>query len=191
MLGDGKAAGGRHERGAGRDVDQARPISPGAAAIGEQVVGPLERFGSGGQRAGRADHFLGGFALHPERDEHPGDFGGFEPAEHEPLEQMLGIFARQILARQKLGQGIGNRAVIGRQMMESGRVGQLRGKLLHWGILAWANKKPAGKAGFERVGWWSSSGSPAAPSRRRKEGRTPPAQGLGGIRKVGALVHGA
>ena len=113
MLGDRQAAGGGDEGGRGRDVDQARPVAAGAAAVGEQIVGPLERHGGGGQRAGRADHLLGGLALHPQRDQHAGDLGGLELAEHQPLEQMLGIVDRQILADEQPGQGIGHRAVIG------------------------------------------------------------------------------
>jgi hypothetical protein len=107
VLGDRQAAGGGDEGGRGRDVDQARAVAAGAAAIGEQIIGPLERQRGGEQAARGADHLLGGLALHPQRDQHAGDLGRLQPAEHQPLEQMLGIVDRKILAGQQLGQGVG------------------------------------------------------------------------------------
>ena len=51
VLGDRQPACRRDEAGGGRDVDQPRPVAAGAAAIGEQIIGPLER-----QRRGRQAH---------------------------------------------------------------------------------------------------------------------------------------
>ena len=112
VLGDRQAARRRDEGRRGRDVDQPRPVAAGAAAIGEEIIGPVERQRRGRQGVRRADHFLGGLALHPQRDQHAGDLGRLELAEHEPLEQMLRVVARQILAGQQFGQGIGHRAEV-------------------------------------------------------------------------------
>ena len=43
VLGDRQSAGRRDEGRRGRDVDQPRAVAAGAAAIGEQIVGPVER----------------------------------------------------------------------------------------------------------------------------------------------------
>ncbi len=73
---------------------------------------------------GGADHLLGGLTLHPQRDEHAGDLRGLEPAEHEPLEQMLGIVDRQVLPAEQLGQRVGHRprGIVGRGRRRSARV---------------------------------------------------------------------
>ena len=106
MLGDWQAAGGGDEAGRGRDVDQPRPVAAGAAAVGEQSVGPVERGRGGGERVGRADHLLRGLALHPKRDQHAANFAGLEFAEDEAFEEMLAVVAGEVLAREEFGQGV-------------------------------------------------------------------------------------
>ena len=109
MLGDRQARSRRDESGRGRDVDQARSVAAGAAAIGVEIIRPFERLGGRAQGARGADHLVGRLALHPKRDQHPGDLGRLEPAEDQPLEQMLGILGRQVLAGQQLRQRVRNR----------------------------------------------------------------------------------
>ena len=106
MLGDRQAGGGGDEAGRGRDVDQPRPVAPGAAAVGEQAVGPVERGRGGGQRVGGADHLLRGLALHPQRDQHAADLARLEFAEHEAFEQMLGVVDGEVLAREEFGERV-------------------------------------------------------------------------------------
>ncbi len=106
MLGDRKAGGGGDEAGRGRDVDQPRAVAPGAAAVGEEVIGAIERGRGGGQSVGGTDHLLGGLALHAERNQHPANLARLQFAEHQPLEQMLAVVDGQVLARQQFGQRI-------------------------------------------------------------------------------------
>ena len=108
-LAIGRPAGDGDEGGGSRHVDQSRTVAAGAATIGIEIVGPVERQSGGAERLRRADHFLGGLALHSQSDQHSGDFGGLELAEHQPLEEMLGILDRQVFARQQLGQRVGDR----------------------------------------------------------------------------------
>ena len=71
---------GRYECGCRRDVDQAGAVATRPAAVGELIIGPIERQSGGKQASRRADHFLGSLALHPQRDEHSGNLGGLELA---------------------------------------------------------------------------------------------------------------
>src|SRR6185503_3580048 len=73
VLGDRQARGGGDEGDGGRQVDRAGAVAAGAAAVGERVIGPLERRIGGAQRAGRADQLVGGLALVLEGDQQGGD----------------------------------------------------------------------------------------------------------------------
>ena len=109
VLGDRQPAGHGDERSRSRHVDQPRSVPAGAAAIGIEIVGAVERLRRGAKRSRGADHFLGGLALHPQGDQHSGNLGGLELAEHQPLEQMLGILDWQVFAGEQLGQWVGDR----------------------------------------------------------------------------------
>jgi hypothetical protein len=122
VLGDRQAAGGRHERRRCRDVDQAGTVAAGAATVGEQIIGPLERQRGGEQAARGADHLVGRFALHTQGNQHAGDFGGLELAEHQALEQMLGLVGRQVIAVEEARQGIGHRPLVDDRVAERRRI---------------------------------------------------------------------
>jgi len=108
VLGDRQSGGGRDKGAGGGNVDHPRAIAAGAAAIGEQIIGSIEGGGGGRQSAGGADHLVGGFAFHPERDQHSRDFGRLELAQDQPLEQMLAVFGGQILAGEQAWKRVGD-----------------------------------------------------------------------------------
>src|SRR4029079_3793106 len=82
VLGDRQAACGRDKGGRGRDSAQPPTGATRAATIGEQIIWTIEGQRGGRKRARRADHFFGGFALHPEGDEHSRNLGRLERGEH-------------------------------------------------------------------------------------------------------------
>ena len=152
--------------GRGRHVDQPRPVAAGAAAIGEEIVGPVERQSGRAKRMGRADHLLGGLALHPQRDEHAGDLGGLEPAEHKPLEQMLGIVDRQVFAARAAWAADWAPAASGSWVAggAEARGSPARSKVAIWFMRSPENKKARRwRAGSRMIGKASRS---VAPSRR-------------------------
>ena len=69
-LATGRPAAAATKADRGRDVDRARSVAAGAAAVGEQIIGPREGLVGGAQRARRADQLVGRLALHPQRDQH-------------------------------------------------------------------------------------------------------------------------
>jgi len=108
VLGDRQATGHPDERRRRGHVDQSRAIAARAAAIGIEVIGPLERKRRRRQRLGGSNHFLCSLTLHAQRDQHSSDLCGLELSDHEAFEQMLRVTDRQILTRQKPRQRIGD-----------------------------------------------------------------------------------
>ena len=109
VLGDRQAAAAATKAVAVETLISPDPSPPVPQQSAIEIIGPFERQRGGDKRARGADHLLGGLALHAKGDQHAGDLGRLEPAEHEPLEQMLGVFDRQVFAGEQLGQRIGDR----------------------------------------------------------------------------------
>ena len=134
VLGHRLAAGGDDEGGGGGDVDQAGAIAAGAATVGEQIIGPLERLRRREQAARGPDHLVGRLAFHPERDQHAGNLGRLEPAKHQSLEQMLGFVGGQVVAGKEARQWIRHWSLVDDRVAERRMVKLGMGK---HGLLAW------------------------------------------------------
>ena len=104
MLGDRQPRRRRDEGDGGGKVDRPRSVAAGAAAVGEEIIGPLERRIGGAQRAGGADQLLGRLALDLQRDEQGGDGRLVEPAGDELAEQGLGLRGGEGLAVEQGGE---------------------------------------------------------------------------------------
>ena len=148
MLGDRQPTGGGDKRRGGGDVDEAGTVAARAAAIGIEIVGTIERQRRGAQGPGGPDHFVRRLALHPKRDQHAGNLGRLELAEHQPLEQMLRILGRQVLPVEQFWQRVCDRLkrIVGvavfvkRERSDSGLAGKSQ-NLVHGSP---ETKKPAG-----------------------------------------------
>src|SRR6185437_15293223 len=92
VLDDWKSAGGGDDSGSGRDVDRAREVAAGAAAVGEQAARRGEMPGGRTQRLCCADQFFRGFAFHPKGDERSGHQGLTERSFDDSGEQRSGCF---------------------------------------------------------------------------------------------------
>ena len=104
VLGDRQAGRGGGEGDGGRDVDRGRAVAAGAAAVGEEIIGPREISVGGAQRAGGAGQLRRGLALEPKSDQHGGDGGLGKPAGDQLGEQGFGFGLGERFAGVEPGQ---------------------------------------------------------------------------------------
>jgi hypothetical protein len=125
VLGDRQAGGGGGEGDRGGEVDRARPVAAGAAAVGEQIVRPVEGKIGGAQRAGGADQLLHRLAADLQRDQHRGDRRLVERAADERAEQQFGLVALERRPRIEQGQDVGFALPLRRRL--GGEIGHVHG----------------------------------------------------------------
>ena len=142
VLGDGQARRGGGEGDGGGDVDRGRAVAAGAAAVGEEIVGPGEIGVGGAQGAGGAGQLVRGLALEPESDQHGGDRGLGKLAGDKLGEQPLRFGFGQRFA----GIEPGERGLGGRGFGRGKDVFRLRGHGVFPGSGA-QKKRPAGSGG--------------------------------------------
>ena len=110
VLGDRQAGRGRGEGDRGRDVDRGGAVAAGAAAVGEEIIGPREIGVGGSKGPGGAGQLLGRLALEPKRDEHRGDGRLGQSPGDELGEQRLGFGFGEGFAGVEPGErGLGGR----------------------------------------------------------------------------------
>ena len=146
VLGDRQARSGGDEGDRGRQVDRAGSVAAGAAAVGERIIGPLERRVGGAQRAGGADQLVGGLALDLEGDQQRGDRRLGQASGDELGKQGLALVPGKRASGEQGGQRLLGRFGLGWLRRRDGDLGvHEHGDDPGW---RWGNKKPAGSGGL-------------------------------------------